>query len=477
MQKGPEGTQMDGKEPIGLYSERTKECMNTSFSSLLENTQRPDNTALDKEHSLNILGGSTHNISGILKSISKKESEDTSKDPVVKYISEVFSEVCAKIDKIHSLIERQNNLDTMMIEGALEDNREETKEETGWIRKLKEIIYGKEVEETMANLSNLSMQERIQPETELAHLSAEVPELRQKVQEMRLKQIEQEQETRRAIGECNFLRQRIEHYKTILAERENDLERDRMRLKQKKKELSDLKTQLSQDSTSEKALKQVAATIISQLERILSLISPGTKPLSQTLLLEGNTTQVSNVLLDIEAYIREEILKQRYTTEKRVKDLEDQNKVLQEKLSHREKEYLGRLTERETALDEKDILINKQRLMIKVLQSKLASSHLQDPPGKRLQNTIPPGTPSKQPSNASHAHKLFPGHQIASENTNRSQNIKHSQPSPIITELEERIESLKKKSQGIDQTHPHFKRYLDDIEDCKRRLTDFLRVQ
>ncbi|KAI5192922.1 hypothetical protein NECID01_2132 [Nematocida sp. AWRm77] len=405
-------------------------------------------------------------------------------EAVVSYVLSAFTEVCKKIDVIHTVIEKKQMAETEKdaLQAEEQESTEEDREgeegeegqrrEEGWLEKLKKILYGKDKantyeeygeegeyeegaeygEEEIEEAQELNTFQKEEIEEDLSALNRVVHEIKKVYWELL-------GETRRVEAEASFLREKSVQYREKLEEQASMASESKAKLKIKQKELCDARTSLSLAEEKERILQHTAGVLSVQLCQILPLLRKeerkegdadadlGADKLQEEIL-RGNMERVIGMFLDIEAYLKGFLTKSEKEREVRIRDLETKNTELSKQLAAKDKELEKAKISAERDKSEKDTLINKQKLAIKYLQSKVSSQK----PGSSLHM---PGTPSKiHPAESSHP----------------------ASSSPIITELEQRILTLRERLKEADKRSPLFSKYTSEIEDCKRRLTDFLQI-
>ncbi|KAI5170674.1 hypothetical protein NEFER03_0133 [Nematocida sp. LUAm3] len=347
------------------------------------------------------------------------------KDPVSQYVLESFNDICKKIDVIYSVIDKNNSLDTMVIEQTQNESPNiDTKK--GWLEAIRDIFTNKEEKEEKREY--------------LEEISQDILKVKKQANNLQNILREATEELRRLSSEILFLVKQQEKTKKSEENTANQLIDLKLRLKLRKKELLEAQSLISSQSASQASLAKISSVFSSQIGRILVLLDKQENQESlKNDILQGHTHKVVGTFLDIESSLRAFLLKEEKEASHHILSLEERNNKTLHELRRKEEEALRYIKEIEHIKDQKDEIINKQRLTIKLLQSKLLhQTHM----------VTPPHTP------------------------NNSSRPSHS----IISELEAQINRLKEKIDRTDQSDPAFRKYLHEIEDYKRRLTDFLRA-
>ncbi|EIJ94828.1 hypothetical protein NEPAR06_0961 [Nematocida parisii] len=396
---------------------------------------------------------------------------------LIHHVTKAFTEVCRKIDNLHyiierhgeepSMIERKPGLDSIIIQ--------EEKEEVGWLKKLKQIIYGKDEpeytpeEDNEYNLSknisavNAMREERVPAENTLINAlnSVEKAEMHAALSRQALKEEVSIQKTQNekmsSAAEIAYQRTRAESAESALKEAKEQLASYRARLKIRKKEISEIKSSFTACAGVEASLARLATCASIQITRILLLLDmPDAIEQLHKEISAGETVKLTSSLQAIEGFFRERIQKEKETHEKTQKDkqhISNQLNALTKELEHLKEENHEIIKESEKIREEKDAIINKQRLAIKLLKSRFpqTSTH----------------------SNAHNESILAKSTHLTRADQSQKTKIK----SKIEEELKERISDLKKKISKIETPNdPLYQRYLNDLEDSKRRLDDFMQI-
>ncbi|KAI5185634.1 hypothetical protein NEHOM01_0960 [Nematocida homosporus] len=409
-------------------------------------------------------GGLDKGLGRDLGSRGDVNGEGVSASPITQYVLTAFNDVCKKIDVIHHTIEKNNlerdssSLDTMLVE-----TREENEPE-GWFKRLKKIFYGRNEEVPELESSD-------EPESVVLNLSAELDTLKQTLSGLKETYQEVQQEVRRVSAEAMFVAQKAGSQQQTSTDMAGLLNEVKTRLRLRKKELAEARAQLSTRSTAETALAKVASTVSSQIGRILVLMDkPECAESLHRELLDGNLHRLVGAFLDIEGHLREVLLKSEKIRSAKITSLEEKNLQLLQEIRKKEEETNALVRELDRVKEDKDAIINKQKLTIKLLQSKIGpfkESYQHAPKENRL---LPISTDLS-----------LAKHSYAYHSTPSTVSVQAGPPpkkptSPIIEELEKRIGQLRSRLSSVDAQSPHYQAYLDEMEDCKRRLTDFLHI-
>lgn len=373
-------------------------------------------------------------------------------EPVVAYVLSAFTEVCKKIDQIHSLVEKQPCLDTIVIEEAAEtkENQAQAPAEDGWLRKLRQLLYGQEAAAPASDASDDEQREEI--EEELSALKALVGEIKKVYWELL-------SETRRVEAETKFLREKALEYQHELGRQTAQADDLKARLRARQKELEDRSSALAQAAAKEQALSQTVRAVAARLCRLWSLLGPppDAEALSQALL-SGDAAAVESLWRELEQLLARGVGGPEGEQAAATRALEAANAELLRQLQAKEAELGKTKAAAERAREEQDAVINKQRLAIKYLQSQHPAA-----PGRPLA----PSTVSTAPSKPAGTPRLT---------AKRPPAVPTARSSPFVAELSARIGSLTEKLRTVNQAEPQFKKYLEEINDCKRRLADFLQI-
>ncbi|KAI5167461.1 hypothetical protein NEIRO03_1955 [Nematocida sp. AWRm78] len=399
---------------------------------------------------------------------------------LIHHVTKAFTEVCRKIDNLHHIIEKQSEEPSMIERKTGLDSIiiQEEKEEVGWLKKLKQIIYGKDEAEYIPeeenneynlpeNISavNSMREERRSAENTLINAlnSVEKAEMQAALSRQALKEEVSMQKTQSekmsSAAEIAYQRSRAESAEKALKEAKEQLASYRARLKIRKKEISEIKSSFTACAEVEASLAKLATCASIQITRILLLLDmPDAIEQLHKEISAGETAKLTSSLQAIEGFFREKIQKEKETLEKTQKDkqhISNQLNALTKELEHLKEENHEIIKESEKIREEKDAIINKQRLAIKLLKSRF---------------------PQGNTSSHSNAHN----ESISAKSTHLTradQSQKTKIKSKIEEELKERISDLKKKISRIETPNdPLYQRYLNDLEDSKRRLDDFMQI-
>jgi len=420
----------------------------------------------------------------IIQNSPEEKSADRQKtrreeDATTQYVLEAFEEVCRKIDRIHSVIDRNYSLDTVIIE----ERKEEWKKE-GWMERLKKILYGGEerpaFEEDTEHGSHEAA-EKAAEESEAACASdrrAEVFAERearnrsrggssildrgvergpQEIEEFLFKvrasacevervHAEIQSETRRMQTEFFLIKEQTEEYQRQIAEKTRTIEdltkkieKDKIKMKSRKKERSDLQESQSRVAELEKAIRKISSVLSFH---VLKCAGGDKSEEAEGLYRElagGNVQAILAGFFEAERAGADAIRKSEREKDAKIKGLEEKSAEISRKSAELAKEIEKKQEEAENIRrdwerkrEEKDLVINKQRLAIKLLQSRI-----------RAEEPV---------------------------------QTRGALPSPIVVELEQRIEQLQGVIEKTDKKGVQYRKYAEEIEDCRRRLADFLRI-
>lgn len=372
---------------------------------------------------------------------------------VIKYVTTAFTEVCRKIDDLHRIIEshseishiaeKKDNLDSILIE--------EEPEEVGWLERLKEIIYGKEVYKNRPESSKEVEHESI--EREHARQGCKSEDIVQSAVDIAEKAgLKAYMGKLKESEEVKHEKARAHNAEKALKETQEKLEKCKGLLKLRKKEISEIKSSFNLGTPAEGHLAKLATTVAVQVSRILLLLGlpDGMEELHQEIS-AGETRKLTGSFAEIEKAFRDAMQRERELFKRAQKEKEEirsQIKTLRDEIEIGKKSNEELIKEAEKIKNEKDALINKQKLVIKLLKSKIT------------QNTV---------------------QEINREQTERivhvQNSLKNKERTKVEEELEERIERIKEKLDTMkNKSDPLYKIYLEDLEDSKRRLADFMQI-
>lgn len=396
---------------------------------------------------------------------SREENAVTKIDPVVDYVVSAFSEVCQKIDRIHGIIERKYDLDTLLVHDAQapdktgayiqtqtpeKENEENEENEGGWFGKLLHKIRAS-INPELTYLSEhtvLSDSAVFVPSEHPEYLGELVQGLIQQVSASARDVISVSsdilRETHGLLLDVKSTRASFSALQKQLREKEASIESLRDKLGKYKQELLHSQAQVSASRDLERAVAKIIGSISSRIPRIYSnsdKFDPNTLSLLQQELMLGDTQSLDRVLLEIENAQREA------QTESRRKELAldaavEESRQISEKKAAEKDAIIEQLKQKaEQNMQEKDKVINRQKLLIKVLHAKLTAAL-----EKKKASAAPPSRIGDRAA-------------------------------PYIAELEQRINEIQQKLSSTPRSDPLFSTYMEEVEDCKRRLADFLRIK
>lgn len=393
---------------------------------------------------------------------------DKAPDPLVSLVVSAFAEVCRKIDQVHQKLEdpsareASGGLDTVLVE---DQPRAQSSEPQTWLSKVRRALsfagnskVPASDDELVDKLEGLS----ISGSAESGPLRCDVGKLSQIVAEVKeiLRGIGREFE--RIQGYTASYKARMALYRSRLRRKISDANAYRSKLRARKKELLEARESL-RNSPREKALGRVAEALALHLGRLAALAEvPLNIPEMRDEVSRGDVKKM------VDAFAQVEEAAQRYAKieasasakdllarelERQINELGAKKKEEQgaqdmkhglgenallraENASLRKEAHVLR---RES--DSKDATINKQRLIIKLLQSKLSASRLKSE-----------GVPQPRGDDL--------GARV-----------------PIVNELRSRISLLQSRMKHVGLEGPQRRRYARELEDCERRLRDFLDVE
>ncbi|KAI5190222.1 hypothetical protein NEMIN01_0921 [Nematocida minor] len=448
-------------------------------SELLKENQRISQVA---EHSINQTF-----IKHIPRTHSSFSPNDLQDEGLMHYVTTAFAEVCRKIDNLHNMLERQpeeqsntekrESLDSVIIQ--------EEKEEKGWFERIKQIIYGKEESEEYAAPEEQGQMEEstiqvVQPPPKISAADAlenaltlaEKASLKAELRRHQQREAEANEmhagETGKRMGaEIQYHRTRADAAEAALKEARDQISIYKARLKIRKKEISDIKSSFTSSTAAESLLAKLATTASVQLARVLLLLDkPDAIEQLHQEISAGETGKLVSSLLEIETAIRDALQREKEAQEKTQREkqlISSQLKVLTKEIEKAQKDNRALVSdiersqlenqalakEAEEIREEKDAIINKQRLMIKLLQSKI-------PRMPKQRSSITQSSILKKPQPAK---------------------VPEKTKGKVERELEERIGAIKEKMKKINSTEdPTYKAHLKDLEDSTRRLNDFMQI-
>ncbi|KAH9385512.1 uncharacterized protein NEMAJ01_0408 [Nematocida major] len=404
-------------------------------------------------------------------------------DGLVHYVATAFSEVCRKIDDIHRALEaadisapadRKENLDSVIIEESAE---------VGWLDRIKQIVYGKDgrAQEEDGRFASGSRG----PGKEEACAPAQKPLGGASVLGSALNMVEQagiksllhrrrrgeeagalasmEQMKARKDAEIMRHKSRAEAAEAALKEANEKVEAYKSKLKVRKREISEIKSSFTSTATAEASLGKLATSVSIQMARMLLLLGmPSDIDQMHQEIAAGETGRLVECLAEIEKHIKASEQKEKGALDSMQEERAHINKQIQsftQEIEEAKKANREMLAEAEKIREEKDALINKQRMVIKLLKSKLAQPPAPHPgvsPGQV--SVCSAAAPAKEPHRPRDAAK-------AKERTR------------IEEELEARIARVQKKIKELKNPRdPLYRVHLEDLEDSRRRLNDFLQI-
>lgn len=369
------------------------------------------------------------------------------------------------------------------------EQTEQNQQKLGWLERLKLLVYGKEEEEKEEEIDGcsgeyftedcgqeledrLSSEEKAYERTFRAEPAVEgsLKNVLGLVEETAARRYQEKYvevfeaatlEEKKKEAEIKYHKARADAAEEAVKKLTEQVSIYKARLKIRRKEIADIKSSFTMNASAETGLSKVATASSMQIARILLLLN---KPDSIEQIYQevksGETGKLVSSLLEIESAIREIQQKGREIQEKIQKEKQEigsQIKVLAREAETVQKDNMNlikeierkdveieRLTKStEKTVEEKEAVINKQRLMIKLLNSKIHRPKIPIPEEK------------------DHAKKL-PVEKVKTK-TER--------------ELEERIAKIQHNLEKTNNPEdPIYKIYLKDLEDTKRRLNDFMKV-
>ncbi|KAI5148947.1 hypothetical protein NEAUS04_1415 [Nematocida ausubeli] len=393
---------------------------------------------------------------------------------LIRHVTTAFAEVCKRIETLHNMIEKQaERPDVMEEKPDLDSMILQEKDEVGWLERIKQIIYGKDKEES-TEYPQAAEEHTVQAEPEqIIEHSVEHSTLLnalRRVEKAGMQavmsrqgiagEITAQRERESATAEIAYQKARAEAAEQALKETKEQLASCRARLKIRKKEITEVRASFSSCSAAEASLAKLATTASVQITRILLLLGmPDAIEQLHKEISAGEVGKLVTSLQEIEGVFRESMHREKEMHEKMQKDkmqIGSQILALHKELDVLKRENQEMIKETEKMRDEKDAIINKQRLAIKLLKSRIVQGS-----GLLSRIDLPESISARKdvPINS-----VFPAEQAKPK-------------SKVEIELRERIADLEKHLAGLDGTDtPQYKKSLADLEDCKRRLADFMKI-
>ncbi|KAI5159596.1 hypothetical protein NEAUS03_0427 [Nematocida ausubeli] len=389
---------------------------------------------------------------------------------LIRHVTTAFAEVCKRIETLHNMIEKQaEGPDVMEEKPDLDSMILQEKDEVGWLERIKQIIYGKDKEES-TEYPQAAEEHTVQAEPEQSVEHSTLLNALRRVEKAGMQavmsrqgkagEITAQRERESAKAEIAYQKARAEAAEQALKETKEQLASCRARLKIRKKEISEVRASFSSCSAAEASLAKLATTASVQITRILLLLGmPDAIEQLHKEISAGEVGKLVTSLQDIEGVFRESMHREKEMHEKMQKDkmqIGSQIMALHKELDVLKRENQEMIRETEKMRDEKDAIINKQRLAIKLLKSRIVQGS-----GLLSRIDLPESISARKdvPINS-----IFP--------------VEQAKPkSKVEIELRERIADLEKHLAGLDGTDtPQYKKSLADLEDCKRRLADFMKI-